>query len=112
MSVGRRKMQRSPSESIGEVDIVKMTVRTVWTDALISPVKQRPDRNHVTTGSELVNQRPPTCLDLEIDLGGKDPGLYGCQLGPEKFGGRSTLGSRSAYPGFPFFLRSLSGSRT
>ena len=27
-------------------------------------------------------------------------------------GGRSTLGSRSAYPGFPFFLRSLSGSRT
>ena len=26
-------------------------------------------------------------------------------------GGRSTLGSRSAYPGFPFFLRSLSGSR-
>ena len=27
------------------------------------------------------------------------------------WGGRSTLGSRAAYPGFPFFLRSLMGSR-
>jgi hypothetical protein len=26
-------------------------------------------------------------------------------------GGRATLGSRAAYPGFPFFLRSLMGSR-
>ena len=32
-------------------------------------------------------------------------------LVPRRRGGRSTLGSRAAYPGFPFFLRSLMGSR-